>query len=148
MAKSYRQKLWNYIQVEAIHLQSYRQLVREGMKIPGSYNSSWNGAPFFLKSSGALNCTFTLASIVRPFREKSTGVIVSGKKSYYSLSQISGTVSYISIDIKILITTMTYDFSSILSGHGTAAVLFTNGSKTRYQDTRSSVIRPISWFVW
>ena len=62
MAKSYRQKYQNYIQTEAIHPQSYRQQVHEGAKVPGGYNSSWNSAPLFLKSSGPLNCTFTLAS--------------------------------------------------------------------------------------
>ena len=58
MAKSYQQNHWNYIQIEAIHPQSYRQLVHEGIKIPGRYNSSWNNAFFFLKSSGPLNCIF------------------------------------------------------------------------------------------
>ena len=48
-----------YIQLEAIHPQSYRQLVHGGIKIPGMCNSSWNSAPFLLKSSGLLNCTFT-----------------------------------------------------------------------------------------
>ena len=30
-----------------------------GIKIPGRYSSSWNSAPFFLKSQGPLYCTFT-----------------------------------------------------------------------------------------
>ena len=54
----------NYIQIKAIHLQSYRQLVCEGIKIPDRYNSSWNSAPFFFKSSGPLNCTFTQFIII------------------------------------------------------------------------------------
>ena len=45
MEKSYRQKRENYIQIEAIHPQSYRQLVHEGIKIPGRHNTSC--APFF-----------------------------------------------------------------------------------------------------
>ena len=49
----------NYIQIEAIHPQLYRQLVHDGIKIPGRYNSSWNSVLFFLKSLGPLNCTFT-----------------------------------------------------------------------------------------
>ena len=61
MAKSYRQKYSNYIQIEAIHPQSYRQLVLEGIKISSRHNSSWNSALFYLKSSGPLNCTFTKA---------------------------------------------------------------------------------------
>ena len=64
MAKSYRQKHQNYIQIEAIHHQSYRQLVHEGIKIPGGYNSTWNSAPFFLKIPGPLNCTFTEITIL------------------------------------------------------------------------------------
>ena len=34
--------------------------------IPGRYNSSWNSAPFFLKSSGPLNCTFTMINNPAP----------------------------------------------------------------------------------
>ena len=60
IAKSYRHKHWNKIQTVAIHPQSYCQLVREGIKITGRDNSSWNRAPFFLKISGPLNRTFTV----------------------------------------------------------------------------------------
>ena len=63
MAKSYRQKHQNYIQIEAIHHQSYCQLIHEGIKIPGGYNSTWNSAPFFLQIPGPLNCTFTEITI-------------------------------------------------------------------------------------
>ena len=52
--------------IEAIHLQSYRQLVHEGM-IPGRHNSSWNSSPFLLKSLGPLNWTFAYVFAVPCF---------------------------------------------------------------------------------
>ena len=89
MANHIGKKHSNYIQIEAIHPQSYRQLVHEGQKIPGRYNSSWNTAPFFLKSSGPLNCTFTRISITNKWQiEKVSGMEVVCKSWYFDNDSI------------------------------------------------------------
>ena len=99
MAKSYRQKHSNYIQIETIHPQSYRQLVHKGIKIPGRYNSSWNSAPFFLKSSGPLNCTFICKFCW-------VGTLCGTKCKIGELSKYCSHHRYIYIDA----VTPTYDF--------------------------------------
>ena len=53
MAAVWQNHIGKNIQIEAIHPQSYRQLIHGGMKIRGRYNSSWNRAPFFLKNFGS-----------------------------------------------------------------------------------------------
>ena len=59
IVKLCRQKRRNYARMGVISSKSYQQLVNEDIKILDGYKSSWNNAPFLLKSSSPLNCTFT-----------------------------------------------------------------------------------------
>ena len=59
MAKAYRQKTLKLHSNWGHPSTIVSQLIHEDIKIPGGYDFSWNSTPFFLKSAGPLNCTFT-----------------------------------------------------------------------------------------